>query len=215
MKISELKKKYTNVRFCELKIKPDVDKFVLSNVDEFLDITQKVGYIEETFGGEGYVNKKYAEFLTACLNEHNIRLRNDVILVSNYISEHNLKNELKLLIASKSGTNLYLYSLDSNAMYEDLEVDVDDDVDYEAFAERMDEIIDMAFEYRESCVDEVDKAIRDCILNYKNQYNGALTKVQKEKIVQAVQIELKERFGLDYRNDTRAVKVSIENLLNK
>ena len=45
MKIEELKKRYPDVKFYELKLSPDIEQFRLSNLEDFFKLAKTVGYI--------------------------------------------------------------------------------------------------------------------------------------------------------------------------
>lgn len=207
MKITELKKQYPSVKFYELKEQPKTSKFVLKKIEDLLDCEKSIGYFEINIDSEmaREINLKsmidtYIEQLSYAEGK----------AFAKYLDEH-ISAKLENLVQHKPYTVLCLYGLGCDVMCED-----DNDerfIDEDSFNAGMKEIdsLHKSFEQEMSAKAENRRlGIMNCIMSYKDKYKQATTKSEQEEIIRKIQFELKDKFGLDGRSDTRASKVFIK-----
>ena len=58
-----------------------------------------------------------------------------------------------------------------------------------------------------------DENVKACIIGYKNEYDQARNKTEKETIIKKIKFDLKVQYGLDARGDYRANTMCIKQLL--
>ena len=77
----------------------------------------------------------------------------------------------------------------------------------EEFDLAMKEIDRIFNDFQKAMADEKEsreKGIHDCIMSFKEKYDQAGNKTQKDNIIKNIKFELKSKFGIDARNDERA-----------
>ena len=221
MRISDLEKKYPNIKFYKLKQAPRREFFMVEKIEDFAELVSVAGYVEIEINEEDARDDHLRE-LTKIYIENMIYPRRigtvfegQVLIFFEYIKE-NMSSELLQIIGSKSHTvtNLYLYGIDAPIMFGDEEEDSnllsEDEID-----KGIDEIDKIYNKYNSSLKKEQedhDKEINDCILSYKEEYLQAETKTAKDEILKKVKMELKRKFNLDGRGDDRAKKIAIKML---
>ena len=221
MRISDLEKKYPNIKFYKLKQAPRRDFFMVEKIEDFAELVSVAGYIEIEINEED-ARDDHLRDLTKAYIENMIYPRRigtvfegQVLIFFEYVKK-NMSSELLQIIEGKSHTvtNLYLYGIDTPIMFGDEEEDCkllsEDELD-----KGISEIEKIYNKYNGSLKKEQekrDKEIIDCILSYKEEYLQKKTKTAKEEIIKKVQMELKNKFNLDGRSDDRAKKIAIKTL---
>lgn len=221
MRISDLEKKYPNIKFYKLKQKPQREFFIVEKLEDFAELVSVAGYVEIEINEEearnNLLGKMMRSYIENILYPRGIDTVSKVWLVTlfEYVKE-NISIKLKNLIENiaHTVTNLYLYGIDAPIMFGDEEEDCnllsEDELD-----KGISEIEKIYNKYNGSLKKEQekrDKEIIDCILSYKEEYLQAETKTAKEEIIKKVQLELKNKFNLDGRSDNRAKKIAIKEL---
>ena len=221
MRISDLEKKYPNIKFYKLKQKPQREFFIVEKLEDFAELLSVAGYVEieiiEEEARNNLLGKMMRSYIENILYPRGIDTVSKVWLVTlfEYVKE-NISIKLKNLIENiaHTVTNLYLYGIDAPIMFGDEEEDCnllsEDELD-----KGISEIEKIYNKYNGSLKKEQekrDKEIIDCILSYKEEYLQAETKTAKEEIIKKVQLELKNKFNLDGRSDNRAKKIAIKEL---
>ena len=200
MKIEELKKRYPDVKFYELKLSPDIEQFRLSNLEDFFKLAKIVGDIEMKVSGTEEVFHNLESLVNAYINDLGLTSE-DKNAFFNYISEH-LTSKLCELIDCEDYDSLKLYGLDFNVNYKE-----DNLLNAEEFDLAMKEIDRIFNDFQKAMADEKEsreKGIHDCIMSFKEKYDQAGNKTQKDNIIKNIKFELKSKFGIDARNDERA-----------
>ena len=221
MRISDLEKKYPNIKFYKLKQKPQREFFIVEKLEDFAELVSVAGYVEIEINEEearnNLLGKMMRSYIENILYPRGIDTVSKVWLVTlfEYVKE-NISIKLKNLIENiaHTVTNLYLYGIDAPIMFGDEEEDCNL-LSEDELEKGIAEIEKIYNKYNSSLKKEQekrDKEIIDCILSYKEEYLQAETKTAKEEIIKKVQMELKNKFNLDGRSDDRAKKIAIKTL---
>lgn len=212
MKISDLKKDYPQIRFYELIEYPRTNIPLIKRMEDFLELTKIVGYKEfETSKEEAseiYLNIAVDLYLKISPNEKYLSFNypeKDSFM--EFINE-NFTKSLKKLITCESYTTLSLYGIDISVGFEE---------DYPYANANFDDILaeldNLHKRYEQKLSDmkeEWNTKIISCIMSYKEKYLNSTTKSEQDEIIRRVQLELKDKFGLDSRSDSRAKKIFIK-----
>lgn len=213
MNIEEIRQQYPNIKFYKLK-KPSLQNmFEIEKLEDFFELTKIVGYTEN------HVDEDSASFMALkLLTDSYLEARNPEytqLLHYNPFFEFlrgNRSDCLNKIISRKSYTVTFLYALDINIMFQE---ESGLNISEEEFELGLLEIDKMYKSYSKELIKEEEKRNKDintCILSYKEQYQQAKSKTEKEGVIRRVQLELKMRFKIDGRNDYRASKISIQTL---
>lgn len=221
MRIADLKEKYPNVKFYELKQNLNKNYLVLKKIEDFIDIVKIVGYTEVEIDEkeacdrilmglvESYVdNLKYPGYI------NNIsRLSIEVFL--DFIKKNITKN-LKKIIENKGYTITNLFGIDIAVMYEDEDGGaIISEEDFNSGLNEIDKLYKIYKKDLEKQKENREKDVHNCILNFKEMYLHAETKVRKDDIVKRVQYELRNKFNMDARSDPEASKAAIIKLFEE
>ncbi len=207
MKITELKKQYPNIKFYELKEQPKTTKFIFKSIEDLLDLEKSIGYFEINISSEMAREITLKSMIDTYIE--NLSYAESKAFVK-YIEEH-ISAKLDKLIQHKPYTVLSLYGLGCDAMCEE-----DNDerfIDEESFNAGMQEIDTLHTNFEQEMSSKMETrrlGIINCIMSYKDKYKQATTKSEQEEIIRKIQFELKDKYGLDGRSDTRASKVFIK-----
>lgn len=221
MRVADLKEKYPNVKFYELKQNLNKNYLVLKKVEDFIDIVKIVGYTEVEINEkeardrilmglvESYVdNLKYPGYIS------NIsRLSIEVFL--DFINK-NLTKNLKKIIENRGYTITNLYGIDIAVMYEDEDSGaIISEEDFDSGLNEIDKLYKIYKKDLDKQKENREKDVHNCILNFKEMYLQAETKVKKDDIVKRVQYELRKKFNMDGRSDPEACKAAIIKLFEE
>lgn len=221
MRIADLKEKYPNVKFYELKQNLNNNYLVLKKIEDFIDIVKIVGYTEVEINEKeardrilmGLV-ESYADNLKYPGYINNIsRLSIEVFL--DFINKNITKN-LKKIIENRGYTITNLYGIDIAVMYEDKDSGaIISEEDFDSGLNEIDKLYKIYKKYLDKQKENREKDVHNCILNFKEMYLHAETKVRKDDIVKRVQYELRNKFNMDARSDPEASKAAIIKLFEE
>ena len=207
MKITELKKQYPSVKFYELKEQPKTSKFVFKKIEDLLDLEKNISYFEINVSSEMAREITLKSMIDAYIEQLSYA---DGRAFANYLEE-NISTKLDKLIQHKPYTVLCLYGLGCDVMCE--EDNNERFIDEDSFNAGMKEIDNLYKNFKQELSDKMETrriGIMNCIMSYKDKYKQATTKSEQEEIIRKIQFELKDKYGLDGRSDTRASKVFIK-----
>lgn len=221
MRISDLEKKYPNIKFYKLKLKPQRNFYIVEKIEDFAELVSVAGYVEIEINEEDARNDLLVRLISAYIENMiyprsiDTVSRNLLVSFFEYVKE-NMSIKLKNLIENitHTVTNLYLYGIDAPIMFGDEEED-SNLLSEDEYDKGIGEIEKIYNKYNSSLKKEQedhDKEINDCILSYKEEYLQAETKTAKDEILKKVKMELKRKFNLDGRGDDRAKKIAIKML---
>lgn len=221
MRIADLKEKYPNVKFYELKQNLNNNYLVLKKIEDFIDIVKIVGYTEVEINEKeardrilmGLV-ESYADNLKYPGYINNIsRLSIEVFL--DFINKNITKN-LKKIIENRGYTITNLYGIDIAVMYEDKDSGaIISEEDFDSGLNEIDKLYKIYKKDLDKQKENREKDVHNCILNFKEMYLHAETKVRKDDIVKRVQYELRNKFNMDARSDPEASKAAIIKLFEE
>ncbi len=221
MRIADLKEKYPNVKFYELKQNLNNNYLVLKKIEDFIDIVKIVGYTEVEINEKeardrilmGLV-ESYADNLKYPGYINNIsRLSIEVFL--DFINKNITKN-LKKIIENRGYTITNLYGIDIAVMYEDKDSGtIISEEDFDSGLNEIDKLYEIYKKDLDKQKENREKDVHNCILNFKEMYLHAETKVRKDDIVKRVQYELRNKFNMDARSDPEASKAAIIKLFEE
>lgn len=221
MRIADLKEKYPNVKFYELKQNLNNNYLVLKKIEDFIDIVKIVGYTEVEINEKeardrilmGLV-ESYADNLKYPGYINNIsRLSIEVFL--DFINKNITKN-LKKIIENRGYTITNLYGIDIAVMYEDKDSGaIISEEDFDSGLNEIDKLYKIYEKDLDKQKENREKDVHNCILNFKEMYLHAETKVRKDDIVKRVQYELRNKFNMDARSDPEASKAAIIKLFEE
>lgn len=221
MRIADLKEKYPNVKFYELKQNLNKNYLVLKKIEDFIDIVKIVGYTEVEIDEkeacdrilmglvESYVdNLKYPGYI------NNIsRLSIEVFL--DFIKKNITKN-LKKIIENKGYTITNLFGIDIAVMYEDEDGGaIISEEDFNSGLNEIDKLYKIYKKDLDKQKENHEKDVHNYILNFKETYLRAETKVKKDEILKSIQYELRKKFNMDARSDPEATKAAIIKLFEE
>lgn len=217
MTIKEIQNKYPEKKYYRLKIAPNNrSMFIMEKLEDFFELVDLVGYVESEVDGieasEANLEMLVVSYLSSFYpyNPY-ISMRDPrVEIFLNYVNE-NMSNTLQLIIQAESYTTTNLFGINTDIMFEDTKSSMPED----KFEQGMTEVGKLYEKYKEG-LDKNKKTrendIRNCILNYKEKYLQLQSKADKEELIKVVQLELKEKFGISGRNDSRVSKIAIKKM---
>lgn len=207
MKIEELKKRYPDVKFYELTDVPSKG-VKLKNLKDFLELVKVVGYVAEEIDGDEASEAALEDLITDYSCKHFSRSE-----VDNFIGfvEDNLTKELKKLTTCKEYTSFQLFGLDIDVMYaENHSIKADD---YKIAIVELEHIREKYQAQLEEEKKNFDEKVKACIMGYKDEFEQAKNKTEKEEVIKKIQWDLKMQYGLNARSDDRATSMGIKQLL--
>lgn len=210
--IDTLKKKYKKHTFYELaQISNDENIPTLAKIDDFLELSHRIGYIEHHLDEDD----ESEHFETTVLNTF---IENFVEYAERqgfykYIYEKR-DDKFKQLFCLKPHTTLTLIGLDTAVRYY-CDGGKEDDED-KLFSKAM-PVLEKLYadfckeqEFIQSQQKEQEKQLEEkifnCISGHKDDYLNATSQRAKERIVTKVQLELKANYGIISASDYRANK---------
>ena len=208
MKITELQKNYPNIKFYELKNSSEKEFLSIKRLEDFLEFVKVVGYIETEVSSEDASEFALESVIRSYCVGHHIYKDRDKF--AEFV-EDNLTKKLEKLTTCKGYTSLELFSIDSNVMYaEDYCMNRED---YNSAIEELESIYEK-FQTKLAKEENVfDEKVKACIMDFKNEYDWARNKTEKEEVIKKIKYHLKVQYGLDGRKDYRATEFSIKQML--
>ena len=228
MNITEIRRKYPNVKFYKVKKTPIQSMFVMERLEDFFDLCQNVAYteiyIDNDTARESILKSLVGIYFENVDPDVSIYKKFDIEF-SNYLNE-NMSGYLNELLENKEHTLITLYGINMDIMYE---VDEDFNISEAEFSMGLKEIDKIYQQYarekkkieeemelerveKEARIRNRDNDIREYILSYKEKYRQLKTKVEKEDLIKMLQLELKNKFNVDGRNDYRVSKIAIKKI---
>lgn len=216
MNIESLKKSHPDVLFIELNSAPQVNNFFeIKTIDEFLNLTSKVGYkiikikSDDTF--KFAINMCLDEFYQNSFEYFNQQMFSEYVY--DYIEKHS-NCILKKLFPAHEHIQVILYALDANYLFF-----LNNSLPYssENYDEGIRQIqkIYIEFEYNLKVIQEnQQQELKDFILKYKKEYTEAKSNLAKEQLLKQIQYDIRECFSINGRSNPMASKIGITKLLS-
>ena len=223
MRIEERKDKYPDVEFYELKKEPEKNKLELLNIEDVFRINKerKTILYYENYYDEDTVRRIHLYLV--CDMFVNQLPEKPVLFDTNGFVDfclENLTERLRELIKGESYASLDLYECQSGVFYHDEGDEFPEEEQFEIACLELPQLYDAYLKHLEdekqqqiwayhSEQEKYTNEIKALILNFKEMYEKAESKKEKEEIVRKIQLELFDKKNLDARSDRRASKVFI------
>lgn len=208
MNVQKLKENNPEIEFYELKEEPKSNAPCLAKIEDLFYLSKKIGYIETKFSSEDATNLCYEVVIDFYKNNLDFDAKRSFDL---FLSERPTE-DIRLLCKCQAYTSLKLFGLDLQVRYYE-DKSVLDQVDVEKIFQVLDELYDNFLKEKriefEKAKQEKEEKIQKLIFAYRNKYNNAETKKEKEAVIREVQMNLKKEFDMDGRSDYRASKAYI------
>ena len=204
MKIAELKDRYPHIKFYELDKVLGSERIWVKKLDDFLELTKMVGYVETVVSSE-----EASERVLDCAMDAYINMNDEIYKFDNIINyiKANMRSyitkEIKELTKCDAYTITTLYGIGLPIVYEE-EVPFISEENFNKAVKKIDAVYRDYKNGLEQKKEMHDQDIHNCIMDYKEKYEKANTKAEKTLISQKVQRKLYNKYGINYRGDFRA-----------
>ena len=212
MRINELKQKYPEHKFYALRLEsnPSDNKYLeLSKLEDILDLTKKLGYLEFEMDEESASEINYNRMVDNYVKKLSYKETKEFL---EFLSTDEKKQvELRKLCKTEAFSAINLYGLDIKVKYDD----VPKEQALQNIALIYVELERLYDEYKKEQKrkeTEINDKIHKIILSYKEKYLLAQKQKAKDDIIRDVQMKLKIEFDFDGRTDDRANKSYIKML---
>ena len=178
MKIEEIKNEYPDVRFYEISVAPKQGFVRLKYLKDIIELADKIGYIETVTDARTASELNFR----AVVNAYERTLPYDSGFLA-YLEENEIKtHRLREICSCEEYTSCQLFGLCTAVSYEDDENGLET-VDLEEAEAELDRLYEECRRKKETDRAKKEKAINNLLAEYKNKYNEATYKKDKEKII--------------------------------